>query len=249
MEELHISPSLDFERLVCNDYENFIYTVENMSKLKDMRNDLKAQVEDAKQQIVEKTAELQALWNYLDESEDYCQAFLLKHPGHTVTTISAVSCILIFIENPNGYGKLIWNCFLNAKNYHFQFNAEIKRCKDKRCENIGKYILKVREELELLWDLCQFSESQRSFLPFYSQTYTEDLLTLHELEAEKLRKFYKSNKYVFPFQIIVKFIFKSRCENNYFNLQKNIRSFRGARESLGENEGTGSESQRSGSFS
>ncbi|XP_043467957.1 protein regulator of cytokinesis 1-like [Leptopilina heterotoma] len=166
MEELHISPSLDFERLVCNDYENFIYTVENMSKLKDMRNDLKAQVEDAKQQIVEKTEELQALWNYLDEPEDYCQAFLLKHPGHTVTTISA-------------------------------FNAEIKRCKDKRCENIGKYILKVREELELLWDMCQFSESQRCFLPFYSQTYTEDLLTLHELEAEKLRKFYKANKKIY----------------------------------------------------
>ncbi|XP_051159934.1 protein regulator of cytokinesis 1-like [Leptopilina boulardi] len=166
MDELQISPSLDFERIVCNDYENFIYTVENMTKLKEVRNDLKAQVEDAKQQIIEKKNELQALWNYLDEPDEYRESFLLKYPGHTVTTISA-------------------------------FNAEIKRCKDKRCENIGKYILKVREELEVLWDLCQFSESQRCFLPFYSQTYTEDLLTLHELEAEKLRKFYKSNKKIF----------------------------------------------------
>lgn len=95
MDELQISPSLDFERIVCNDYENFIYTVENMTKLKEVRNDLKAQVEDAKQQIIEKKNELQALWNYLDEPDEYRESFLLKYPGHTVTTISAVSFIFV----------------------------------------------------------------------------------------------------------------------------------------------------------
>ena len=91
MNELNMSPSLDFERLVCNDYENFVYTADNMTKLTDMRNDLKAQVEDAKQQATEKREELKALWNYLDEPEYLCEAFLRKHPGYSVTTINAVS--------------------------------------------------------------------------------------------------------------------------------------------------------------
>lgn len=95
MDELQISPSLDFERLVCNEYQNFTYTAENMLKLKDMRDDLKAQVEDAKQQVAEKKEELQALWNYLDEPEEYCESFLQKYSGHTVTTISAVSFIFL----------------------------------------------------------------------------------------------------------------------------------------------------------
>ena len=91
MAELNISPSLDFERLVCNDYDNFVYTADNMSKLKDMRNDLKAQVEDAKQQAAEKREELIALWSYLDEPEYFREAFLREHSGHSVTTITTVS--------------------------------------------------------------------------------------------------------------------------------------------------------------
>ncbi|XP_033230675.1 protein regulator of cytokinesis 1-like isoform X2 [Belonocnema kinseyi] len=167
MEELDITPSLDFERLVCQNYENFVFTSENMTKLKEMRDDLKLQVEDAKQQAEEKRDELRAIWSYLDEPEIFCEKFIREHQGHSVTTLKALS-------------------------------AEIKRCKDKRSENIGKYVAKVRDDLEELWELCKFSETQkRSFMPFYSKTYTEDLLTLHELEAEKLRKFYKTNKKIF----------------------------------------------------
>ena len=91
MGEINISPAFEFERLVCNDYDKFVYTAENMSKLKDMRDDLKIQVENAKQQAAEKREELKALWSYLDEPKHLCESFLLNHQGHSVTTISAVS--------------------------------------------------------------------------------------------------------------------------------------------------------------
>ena len=91
LDEINISPSLDLKRLVCNDYEKFVYTAENMSKLKDMRDDLKVQAENAKQQAAEKREELKALWSYLDEPKHLCESFLLNHQGHSITTISAVS--------------------------------------------------------------------------------------------------------------------------------------------------------------
>lgn len=75
-------------------------------------------------------------------------------------------------------------------------NAEIARCKEKA--HIAKYVSKVRAELVNLWDLCKYGESQRKkFTAFYSRTYTEDLLTLHELEVDKVGKYYETNKVIF----------------------------------------------------
>ena len=74
-------------------------------------------------------------------------------------------------------------------------NNEIKRCKDKRSENIGNYICKIREEISSLWDLCKINESERKkFGAFYCDAITEDLLTLHEIQAENLRKHYNANR-------------------------------------------------------
>lgn len=75
-------------------------------------------------------------------------------------------------------------------------NAEIARCKER--ERIAECVKKVREELVNLWDLCKYGESQRkAFIAFYSRTYTENLLQLHELEVEKVGKYYQTNKLVF----------------------------------------------------
>ncbi len=80
----------------------------------------------------------------------------------------------------------------------FQLNTEIKRCKEKRGQNIANYVNKVRAEIENLWELCKYSELQkRSFTEMKCQTYTDDLLTIHEMEAEKLRKYYDKNRYYF----------------------------------------------------
>lgn len=81
-------------------------------------------------------------------------------------------------------------------------NEEIKRCKQQRMENIAKYVEKVRDQLQDLWDKCRYGNAQRKeFKPFYVQSYTEDLLALHDLEVERLRKFYNANKYVIEYCI------------------------------------------------
>ncbi|KAL0120022.1 hypothetical protein PUN28_008002 [Cardiocondyla obscurior] len=167
MNDLDISPTTPFEDLICNKPEEFVLNDSNMTKLKELKTKLEIQVEDTKCCLEKMKEDLLVLWKYLDEPNTISQAFFERHTGYGTNTINA-------------------------------FNAEIKRCKEKRKENICKYVKQVRHELINLWDLCKFSEEERNmFAPFFSNTFTDDLLTLHELEVERLRKFYNDNHMIF----------------------------------------------------
>lgn len=138
-----------------------------MTKLKEFRDELKHKVDTAKEHVEDIKQELIALWKYLDEPEHICQSFLNSYIGYSVATINALS-------------------------------TELERCKEKRKQNIARYVSQVRSELVKLWDLCKFSEQQRrQFIHFNSHTYTEDLLTLHELEVKRIQEFYETNKSIF----------------------------------------------------
>ncbi|XP_046429441.1 protein regulator of cytokinesis 1-like isoform X4 [Neodiprion fabricii] len=124
-------------------------------------------IEAEKQEAEEKREQLQDLWKYLEEPSEKCQEFLDRNKGYTVITLKA-------------------------------FDDEIKRCKQKRSENIAEYVVKLRCQIEALWDQCQIGdEERRAFKPFTYQTFTEDLLILHEIEAETLRKYYEDNRVIF----------------------------------------------------
>ncbi|KAG7203524.1 hypothetical protein KM043_013577 [Ampulex compressa] len=167
MGDLGILPSLNFEHLICNEPENFAFTTSNMTKLRELRDQYKEQLEEAEQHVKEMRAELIALWKYLNEPQHICQSFLDSYSGCSMATVNALS-------------------------------AELERCKEKRRGNIAKYVAHVRDQLVKLWDLCKYSEDQRrQFIHFNSITYTEDLLMLHELEVEKVQKFYDVNKPIF----------------------------------------------------
>ncbi|KZC09252.1 PREDICTED: protein regulator of cytokinesis 1-like [Dufourea novaeangliae] len=167
MDELGISPSTNFEHLVYKDSENFVFSSNNMSKLRELKDHLKHQVERAKEYVESIKQELIALWKYLDEPERVCQSFLSSYVGYSTATIGTLQ-------------------------------TELERCKEKRKQNISRYVSQVRSELVKLWDQCKFSEQQRKqFNYFNCQTYTEDLLTLHELEVKRLQDFYKANKSIF----------------------------------------------------
>ncbi|XP_077258927.1 protein regulator of cytokinesis 1 [Temnothorax americanus] len=165
--ELDISPSSSFQELICKNPEEFVLSASNMTKLREFRDELSKQVEEAKCYVEKIKEDLSALWKYLDEPADVCQSFLERYPGYSTNVINALS-------------------------------AEIKRCKEKRKENILRYVTQIRYELLNLWDLCKYCEAERNgFAPFHSNTFTEDLLTLHELEVERLRKFYNDNRTIF----------------------------------------------------
>ncbi|XP_015511928.1 protein regulator of cytokinesis 1 isoform X1 [Neodiprion lecontei] len=147
--------------------ENFVYTTVNMTKLREFHDNLKKMLINAKQEAEEKREQLQDLWKYLEEPSEKCQEFLDRNKGYTVITLKA-------------------------------FDDEIKRCKQKRSENIAEYVVKLRCQIEALWDQCQIGdEERRAFKPFTYQTFTEDLLILHEIEAETLRKYYEDNRVIF----------------------------------------------------
>lgn len=167
MDDLGISSSSNFENLVYENSEDFVFTSSNMTKLKEFRDELKHKVDTAKEHVEDIKQELIALWKYLDEPEHICQSFLNSYVGYSVATINAL-------------------------------NIELERCKEKRKQNIARYVSQVRSELVKLWDLCKFSEQQRrQFIHFNSHTYTEDLLTLHELEVKRIQEFYETNKSIF----------------------------------------------------
>ncbi|XP_060823441.1 protein regulator of cytokinesis 1-like isoform X1 [Bombus pascuorum] len=167
MDDLGTSPSSSFQHIVYEDDENYVFSNSNMSKLKELREELEHKVNSAKEHVEDIRQELIALWKYLNEPEHICQSFLSSYQGYSVATINALT-------------------------------TELERCKEKRKQNIAKYVSQVRSELVKLWDLCKFSEQQRKeFIYFYSHTYTEDLLTLHELEVKRIQEFYDSNKSIY----------------------------------------------------
>ncbi|XP_076178878.1 protein regulator of cytokinesis 1-like [Ptiloglossa arizonensis] len=161
------SPSSNFEHYVFKDSENFVFNNNNMTKLKEFRDKLKDRVDKAKEHVEDIKQQLNALWKYLNEPERICQSFVNSYVGCSVATINALE-------------------------------AELARCKEKRKQNIATCVSQVRTDLTKLWDLCKFSEEQRKqFNYFHCETYTEDLLTLHELEVKRVQEFYETHKSIF----------------------------------------------------
>ncbi|XP_015121879.1 protein regulator of cytokinesis 1 [Diachasma alloeum] len=164
MEELGYSPKLDFQRLVLNDHHNFVFSPSNMEKLDKLRDEMLEKLSSAKETAESKRQELLALLVYLGVPQTDYEDFLEKNSGCDAATISLL-------------------------------NKEIKKCKEIRMKNIGKYVEKIREDIRELWDACKFGEEQRSaFKAYHYQNYSEEVLKLHELELEELKRFYQRNE-------------------------------------------------------
>ncbi|XP_063983095.1 protein regulator of cytokinesis 1-like [Diachasmimorpha longicaudata] len=167
MEALDYSPKLDFQRLVVNDYHNFVFSPSNMDKLEKLRDEMLEKLSAAKETVESKRQELLSLLEYLEVPQTDYQDFLEKNSGCDASTISLL-------------------------------NKEIKKCKEIRMKNMEKYVEKIRADIRDLWDTCKFGEKQRNaFKPYKYQNYSEDVLTLHELELEELKRFYQQNEKIF----------------------------------------------------
>ncbi|KAF2903144.1 hypothetical protein ILUMI_03046 [Ignelater luminosus] len=74
---------------------------------------------------------------------------------------------------------------------------ELERCETLRRSNIEVFVKDSRKKLVELWDKCQFTDTQRDFEFFHGDLYTEDLLTLHDIEIQKLERYYSENEKLF----------------------------------------------------
>lgn len=76
--------------------------------------------------------------------------------------------------------------------------AELERCETMRRDNIQAFVDRTREEIVQWWDKCFKSAEERArFSTFKSDVYNEDLLTLHEMELNDLKEYYRKNEAIF----------------------------------------------------
>lgn len=54
---------------------------------------------------------------------------------------------------------------------------------------------KLREEITIMWEKCHFTPQQKmEFIHFKDDNYTENLLSIHDIELNKLKTFYTKNR-------------------------------------------------------
>ncbi|KAI4454854.1 biotinidase-related [Holotrichia oblita] len=165
VQELEIKPSLEIEKTVCSvDDSLFLVTDYNMNWIDQYYESLVQQKLQTENEIAHLREKVCLLWEKLDEDIKRSNEFLQKHTGNSVTTLEA-------------------------------FQQEVKRCDRLKKANIEKFIKTMREELMQYWDKCHFSSTDReSFEYFHDNLYTEDLLTFHEIEVDKMRAYYQKHK-------------------------------------------------------
>ncbi|XP_055595382.1 protein regulator of cytokinesis 1-like [Uranotaenia lowii] len=104
--------------------------------------------------------------------------------------------------------------------------TELDRCETLRRENIQAFVDRARMEIVEWWDKCLKSNDERSrFSTFKSDVYNEDLLTLHEMELNDLKEFYRNYETIFQlieqrremFEKMIKLEQKSNDPSRYNN--------------------------------
>jgi hypothetical protein len=79
MMELKIVPTLDFEKLVCEEDTAFKPMKDNMNAPTQLHQRLKHQLEDTKAEVTELREKLTQLWNCLHEEYSHRVLFLAAH--------------------------------------------------------------------------------------------------------------------------------------------------------------------------
>lgn len=108
--------------------------------------------------------------------------------------------------------EVLWECLEAPSSFRSKFRSiaaehkvasvkelsrELKACKNLKQENMKLFIEKLRIKLIEQWDKIYKSPEEREKFEFLrSDTYTEDLLQLHEMELEECTRFYNDNKWV-----------------------------------------------------
>ncbi|XP_054729784.1 protein regulator of cytokinesis 1-like [Anastrepha obliqua] len=99
--------------------------------------------------------------------------------------------------SPNTRNKFKRHAEYNQTTYN-ALKEELHRCESLQSQNIKECLQQIRAEIVEWWDKTLKSETERNrFSKFHSNCYTEDLLLLHEIELEDLKRFYESNRQIF----------------------------------------------------
>ncbi|XP_057338745.1 protein regulator of cytokinesis 1-like isoform X1 [Microplitis mediator] len=167
MNEMKHVPSHEFERLVCHDYENFIFSTSNMKKLRELHSDVEEQLHAAKEDAKKKRQELTKLWKFLEIPEEKCQQFLEIHSGYDIPTLNALQKEIRKVQELR---------LQNISKFIEKLRVDIQHWWD---------VCKLSKE------------ERDDFTFFNSKIFTEDMLRIHEIEIERLRQHYEENKKIY----------------------------------------------------
>lgn len=109
--------------------------------------------------------------------------------------------------------SLFWNRLDIDEPDRFKFSASVqgyapsalKKLRDEKerleelmRQNMGRFINQLRRELENWWEKCYISDEERNgFTPYFSNSYTEEVMEAHDKEVKRLRHLYNQNEEIY----------------------------------------------------
>ncbi|CAI9558964.1 unnamed protein product [Staurois parvus] len=167
LDEIGRQPENSLERdAICEDEEAFFLTPQNIKALKVLKEQLEIKKEELLSILNTLKEKVGDLWNLLQISQEEREV-CQKISGNPIYDVIKV------------------------------WENELGRLEEMKIANLKQVILKIRHELKIYWDKCFYSEEQRkAFAPYYSDDFTEDLLSQHDKEIVRLRLQYEKCKLI-----------------------------------------------------
>lgn len=79
-----------------------------------------------------------------------------------------------------------------------KLREEKERLEELMKQNMGRFINQLRRELENWWEKCYISDDERNgFTPYFSNSYTEEVMESHDKEVKRLRDLYNHNQEIY----------------------------------------------------
>jgi len=77
-------------------------------------------------------------------------------------------------------------------------SANLEKLELLKLASIKQFVAEARKEISQLWEKCLYSEKQKkNFAPMYVETLNEEILTDHEEEIDRLKKYLDDNSKIF----------------------------------------------------
>lgn len=167
-EELETTPSDNIGiQLHGGDVRNFVFSEQNMEKLERYFKKLEAVALKQEKDAEYLRNQIIPLWERLEIPGIFREEFLSKHSGYKTWMID-------------------------------ELQSELDRLNMLKRDNLERFIEATRTELNTIWDKCLYGVNQKKeFRPAFSDEFTDDSLSAHESELDRMRGFYADNVEVF----------------------------------------------------
>ncbi|XP_068166548.1 protein regulator of cytokinesis 1b isoform X2 [Antennarius striatus] len=168
MEELEHVPESSFEKdVVCEDEDAFCLSRENISSLQLLICQLEERKSEMEAACENHREKIQQLWERLQVPQEERGAF----DEHMVAS---------------------------RKRNLEALKAEVQRLEELKLLNVCNFTKALRSEIAALWEKCFLSAEQRQeFVSYFSEDFTEELLSRHDAELQRLKQHYEDHKELF----------------------------------------------------